>query len=209
LLAGTITMSPIGEIVLDALAFLTIICGTAGLVLSLGLIFFPERTRRIDAFLSRNYQLKERLAYFDQALSNELFIYRHSMLYGILFIIGSITTLGFLFFQMDVERLVVILPIKATRVLLWEIVLEALVLTGKLAGVIGVIIGAFLITAPGRLQRIEKRLNAGIATQPMVDRLDVFNQVVNVFSFRHPILIGSIGVLLSATLIILSFSNFF
>jgi hypothetical protein len=202
-------MNPVLSIIIDATAILTIVCGAAGLMLSLGLIFFPERTRRIDAFLSRNYQIKERLAYFDQTLPDEVFIYRQPVLYGMLFIVGSLVTLLFLFLGMDVERLLAVLHVDETQRLLWEMILEALVLTGKLAGVIGVVIGLFLMTAPGRLQHIEKRLNAWIATQPLVDRLDVFNHVVNVFSFRHPRLIGSIGVLLSAALLVLSLSNFF
>jgi len=179
------------------------------LLLSLGLIFFPERTRAIDEFLSRDYHLKERLAYFDQTIRNELFIYRHPLVYGALFTLGSVVTLIFLFSQMDVERLVGVLHIQENQRLLWEIALEVLVVTGKLAGVIGVIVGLFLMIAPGRLQRIEKRLDSWIATQPLVDRLDVFNHVINVFSFRHPILIGSIGVLLSTVLITLSLASFF
>ena len=202
-------MSPITKILLDATAILTIVSGTAGLLLSLGLIFFPERTRRIDAFLSRNYRLKERLAYFDQTVRNELFIYKRPRLNGILFIAGSIVSLIFLSFQIDVERLLAVLHVQESHRFLWAMTLEALVLTGQLAGLIGVVVGLFLMTAPGRLQRIENRLNRWFATQPLVDRLDVFNHVVNVFSFRHPMLIGSIGVLLSTTLILLSLSNFF
>lgn len=202
-------MNPIIEICLDTTAVLTIVCGVAGLLLSLGLIFFPERTRAIDEFLSRDYHLKERLAYFDQTIRNELFIYRHPLVYGALFTLGSVVTLIFLFSQMDVERLVGVLHIQENQRLLWEIALEVMVVTGKLAGVIGVIIGLFMIIAPGRLQRIEKRLDSWIATQPLVDRLDVFNHVINVFSFRHPILIGSIGVLLSTVLITLSLASFF
>ena len=202
-------MSPMTKIFLDATAILTIVSGTAGLLLSLGLLFFPERTRRIDAFLSRNYQVKERLAYFDQTVRNELFIYKRPKLYGILFISGSLVTLVFLFFQMDIERLLAVLHVQETRRFLWAMVLEAMVLTGQLAGMIGVIIGLFLMTAPGRLQHLENQLNRWIATKPLVDRLDVFNHVVNVFSFRHPVLIGSIGILLSTTLILLSLFSFF
>ncbi|MCB2167146.1 MAG: hypothetical protein KQI78_05755 [Deltaproteobacteria bacterium] len=202
-------MNAIVDICLDTTAILTIVCGVAGLIFSLSLIFFPERTRAIDEFLSRTYHLKERLAYFDQTIRNELFIYRHPMACGCCFIIGSVVTLIFLFTQMDVARLLGVLQIQDTQRLLWEMVLEGLVMAGKLAGVIGVIVGLFLIIAPGRLQRIENRLNSWVATQPLVDRLDVFNHVVNVFSFRHPILIGSIGVLLSIVLIALSISSFF
>jgi len=202
-------MNAIVDICLDTTAILTIVCGVAGLIFSLSLIFFPERTRVIDEFLSRTYHLKERLAYFDQTIRNELFIYRHPVGCGCCFIIGSLVTLIFLFTQMDVARLLGVLQIQDTQHLLWEMVLEGLVIAGKVAGAIGVIIGLFLIIAPGRLQRIENRLNSWVATQPLVDRLDVFNHVVNVFSFRHPILIGSIGVLLSIVLIALSISSFF
>jgi len=202
-------MNAIVDICLDTTAILTIVCGAAGLIFSLSLIFFPERLRAIDAFLSRTYHLKERLAYFDQTIRNELFIYRHPVGCGCCFIVGSVVTLIFLFTQMDVARLLGVLQIQDTQRLLWEMVLEGLVIAGKLAGAIGVIIGLFLIIAPGRLQRIENRLNSWVATQPLVDRLDVFNHVVNVFSFRHPILIGSIGVLLSIVLIALSISSFF
>ena len=202
-------MNAIVDICLDTTAILTIVCGAAGLIFSLSLIFFPERMRAIDTFLSRTYHLKERLAYFDQTIRNELFIYRHPVGCGCCFIVGSVVALIFLFTQMDVARLLGVLQIQDTQRLLWEMVLEGLVIAGKLAGAIGVIIGLFLIIAPGRLQRIENRLNSWVATQPLVDRLDVFNHVVNVFSFRHPVLIGSIGVLLSIVLIALSISSFF
>jgi hypothetical protein len=202
-------MNAIVDICLDTTAILTIVCGAAGLIFSLSLIFFPERMRAIDTFLSRTYHLKERLAYFDQTIRNELFIYRHPVGCGCCFIVGSVVALIFLFTQMDVARLLGVLQIQDTQRLLWEMVLEGLVIAGKLAGAVGVIIGLFLIIAPGRLQRIENRLNSWVATQPLVDRLDVFNHVVNVFSFRHPILIGSIGVLLSIVLIALSISSFF
>jgi hypothetical protein len=202
-------MNAIVDICLDTTAILTIVCGAVGLIFSLSLIFFPERMRAIDTFLSRTYHLKERLAYFDQTIRNELFIYRHPVGCGCCFIVGSVVALIFLFTQMDVARLLGVLQIQDTQRLLWEMVLEGLVIAGKLAGAIGVIIGLFLIIAPGRLQRIENRLNSWVATQPLVDRLDVFNHVVNVFSFRHPILIGSIGVLLSIVLIALSISSFF
>jgi hypothetical protein len=202
-------MNPILEICLDTTAILTIVWGTAGLLLSLGLIFFPERTRRIDAFLSRNYQLKERLAYFDQTIRQELFIYRRPVLWGVLFMLGATVTLIFLFSQLDLDHLLAVLPIEPSHRLLWQIALETLIWAGKLAGTIGVCIGLFLMIAPGRLRRIESRLNAWVATQPLVDRLDVFNHVVNVFSFRHPVLIGTVGVILSITLITLSIISFF
>ncbi|MGD9332063.1 MAG: hypothetical protein PVJ53_12170 [Desulfobacterales bacterium] len=202
-------MNPIAEIFLDTTAILTIVCGMAGFMLSVGLIFFPGRTRAIDKFLSRSYHLKEGLAYFDQTVRNELPIYRHPAIWGAFFIFGSAVTLIFLYFGLDSNRLLTVLGLQETQRLLGGMVLEVMVLTGKMAGVIGMVLGLFLMIAPDRLQKIEKRLNAWIATQPIVDRLDVFNHIVNLFSFRHPILIGSIGLLLSTALLALAIANFF
>ena len=202
-------MDPLLDICLDATAILTIVWGIAGLMLSLGLMFFPQHIQSIDKFFSRSYKLKERLTYFDQSIRNEALIYRRPMFFGILFTIGSVVTLIFLFSQLDLDHLLAVLNLQASHRLLWQMALETLVLAGKLAGIIGVIIGLFLMIAPSRLQRIECRLNAWVAKQPLVDRLDGFNQVVNVFSFRHPLLIGTIGTILSLTLITLSIISFF
>lgn len=202
-------MDPLLEICLDATAIFTIVWGIAGLLLSLGLMFFPKHIRSIDKFFSRSYKLKERLTYFDQSIPNEALIYRRPLFFGILFTIGSVVTLIFLFSQLDLDHLLAVLNLQPSQRLLWQMALETLVLAGKLAGIIGAVIGLFLMIAPSRLQRIEDRLNAWVATQPLVDRLDGFNQVVNVFSFRHPLLIGSIGTILSLTLITLSIISFF
>jgi hypothetical protein len=80
---------------------------------------------------------------------------------------------------------------------------------GQVSAAAGIAIGLLLIAAPARLRRWEERLNAWVPTQPLVDRLDAFHHEVNVFSFRHPVLMGSLGLALSLVLIALSLTNFF
>ena len=202
-------VTPLIEIGLEAAAVLTIVCGVAGLLLSLGLLFFPERIRHLNALLNRSYHVKERLAYFDQTLPGTLFIYRQPIVYGALLTVGSAVVLAFLAFQIDIDRLLAVLNLHGTRRLLWEMVLEAMMLTGKVAGAIGLLLGLALLIAPQRLQRVEARLNTWIGTQSLVDRLDSTSDAFDGFVFRRPVLTGSIGLLLSAVLIALSLFSFF
>jgi hypothetical protein len=202
-------MIAIKSILLDVTAILTVVFGVAGLVLSLALIFFPDLTRAVDAFFSKNYDLNKRLAYFDQTIRNDLFVYRHPKLYGATLIAGAFIALIYFWFGLDIGRLIEVLQVAPQNRLIWEMVLRVASLTGQAAALAGIVIGAFLMLAPGRLQRMERTLNKWIATQHLIDRLDVFNHVVDVFSFRHPLLIGSIGAVLSALLLFLAITNFF
>jgi hypothetical protein len=202
-------MTPLIAIGLDAAVLLTIVCGVAGLLLSLGLLLFPERIRHLNALLSRSYNVKERLAYFDRPLPDTLFIYRHPLVYGALLAVGAVMVLIFLVFQIDTDRLLAALDLQGIHVLLGEMILEAMMLTGKIAGTIGLLLGLALMVAPHRLQRIETRLNTWIGTQSLVDRLDRYNDAFDGFVFRRPVLAGSIGLLLSVILILLSMLSFF
>ena len=202
-------MIAIKSILLDVTAILTVVFGVAGLVLSLALIFFPDLTRAVDAFFSKNYDLNKRLTYFDQTIRNDLFVYRHPKLYGATLIAGAFIALIYFWFGLDIVRLIEVLQVAPQNRLICEMVLQVASLTGQAAALAGIVIGAFLMLAPGRLQRMERTLNKWIATQHLIDRLDVFNHVVDVFSFRHPLLIGSIGAVLSALLLFLAITNFF
>lgn len=202
-------MTPLIEIGLEAAAVLTIVCGVAGLLVSLGLLLFPERVRHLNALLSRSYHVKERLAYFDRTLPDTLFIYRQPLVYGALLTVGAAVVLAFLVFQIEIDRLLAVSDLQGIRRLLWEMALEAMMLTGKVAGAIGLLLGLALMIAPHRLQRIEARLNTWIGTQSLVDRLDSSSDAFDGFVFRRPVLTGSIGLLLSAILIVLSFFSFF
>ncbi len=202
-------MTPLIAIGLDAAALLTILCGVAGLLLSLGLLLFPERIRHLNALLSRSYHVKERLAYFDRTFPNTLFIYRHPLVYGALLTVGAVMVLIFLVCQIDTDDLLAVLDLEGTQRLLGEMALEAMMLLGKIAGTIGLLLGLALMIAPHRLQRIERRLNTWIGTQSLVDRLDSYNDAFDGFVLRRPVLTGTIGLLLSVILILLSMVGFF
>lgn len=202
-------MNALKDILLDVTAISTVVFGAAGLLLSLALIFFPDLTRSVDAFLSKNYDLKKRLAYFDQTIRDDLFVYRHPKVYGTTLIAGAVFALIYFWLGLDIERLLNVVQVAPQKRLLWEMALQAASLAGQAAALAGIVIGLFLIFAPGRLQRMEHKLNKWVATQHLIDKLDVFNQVVNIFSFRHPILIGSVGAALSALLLFLAVMNFF
>lgn len=202
-------MTPLIEVVLEATAILTVLIGAAGLLLSLGLLFLPERIRQLNRFFSRSYRVKEHLAYFDRTMPDTLFVYRRPAVYGALLSVGSGALLVFLLFQLKIDRLLVALNPHEAQRLLWEMALAAMIMAGKVTGVVGLLLGMSLIIAPARVQRIEQRLNTWIETQSLVDRLDRYNDAFDGLALRHPVLTGTIGVLLSTVLIFLSISSFF
>jgi hypothetical protein len=202
-------MSPLTEMALEATAALTLVFGVCGTLFSIALIFFPDLTRAVSDFFNRNIDLKTRLAYVDRNIRDDMFVYRHPVVYGLLMIAGAVVTLVFLTFRLDIPQLLAVLGIRSAHRPLWELACLFLAAVGQVAAAAGIAIGLFLILAPGRLKHWEARLNAWVPTQPLVDRLDVFHHVVNVFSFRHPVLMGSLGLVLSLVLVALSLTNFF
>jgi hypothetical protein len=201
--------NPFIDMLLEATGALTLVFGVLGALFSISLIFFPDLTRRVSDFFNRHIDLNARLAYFDRRIRDDLFVYRHPVAYGLLLIAGAGVTLVFLTYRLDIPRLLTGLGLAGSQRELWELAGRFLAALCRVGAVGGIGVGLFLILAPGRLKRWEERLNTWVATQPLVDRLDVFHHVVNVFSFRHPILIGSFGLALSLVLIALSLVNFF
>jgi hypothetical protein len=202
-------MSPITAMALEATGALTLVFGVCGTLFSLALLFFPDLTRAASDFFNRNIDLKTRLAYFDRRIRDDLFVYRHPVVYGLLMIFGAVVTLVFLTYRLDIPGLLAVLRVPPAHRPLWELGCLFLAAVGQVAAAAGIAIGLLLIAAPARLRRWEERLNAWVPTQPLVDRLDALHHEVNVFSFRHPVLMGSLGLALSLVLIALSLTNFF
>ena len=81
-----------------------------------------------------------------------------------------------------------------------EIVLRAIVIFGKLAGLTGVVLGGLLIFSAGKVRAIELRMGAGLTTQPIVDKLNEYNGGLDAVILRHPLIFGFAGLVASVQL---------
>jgi hypothetical protein len=72
---------------------------------------------------------------------------------------------------------------------------------------LGIVLGGFLLFAPGRLQRVENKLNTWFETRSIFAKLDQNIPEVDALFFRHPFFFGLTGAVLSFLVITLSVVN--
>jgi len=183
-----------------------LILGLVGLVISFLLLVSPNKARSVNSLFNQQITIDNKLTYLDKPVLTDSLTYRHNILFGIALIAGSGFLLVFLFFQMDTSR-VVNLFYDNKYLFLIDIIVKAMVLTGKIAGSAGVIFGLLLLFAPVAMMKIENKMDSWFATQFVVDRLDEFHHGVENLIFKYPILFGFAGLMTSLILVILSIGS--
>jgi hypothetical protein len=187
-------MGELQKICLDFIAIASLVIGTVSALISLLLIFNPQRLKSVGLLMNRNIYVEKKFANLNVYLPTGGLTYRFNYIFGTALICGSAFVLVFLFRKLQLP------PIEEP---ISEILLNALALLGKLAAFVGIIVGLFLMFAPEAMQRIEAAMNRNFDTQQLVDSLNA--QVVEIDSvfFRFPKLFGICGTIASGVLIYL------
>jgi len=188
----------IWEICLQAILILTIVIGISGISISLLLLFSPNLCRRMSKFCNRQVNIFHKLTYLNKNISIESLLYSHNTLFGIALILGATFSLIFFFFQLKTPHISYIIN---------ELIINSLVLLGKIASLTGIALGFFLLVAPNKIRNIENIMNIEVDTQSVVDRLDESHNDIDPIFFQHSFLLGSIGLIVSIILTILSITN--
>jgi hypothetical protein len=200
-------MEIIGQIGWRAVEILTLITGVLGMTLSIMLLFSPNRTKSLSNILNRKINLDEKINLLDKDIEIAHHFYNHHLMIGLLLIGGAVFSLFFFFFSLDVA--------KFTRVFLGyqkdtffpEIIIDSMVWIGKIACLMALIFGSLLVFAPGKMKQIENKLNSWFETKFIFEKLDQSSHELDSFIFRHPIMVGLIGAVLSFFLLSLSIIN--
>ena len=199
-------MEIIKDIGFQALEIFILVLGLVGLAISFLLLIFPNKARSINSLFSEQITIDSKLNYLDKPVLTDSLAYRHNILFGITLIAGSGFLLVFLFFQMDISRVVHLFSVNRYIVLV-DIVVKAMALAGKIAGFAGVIFGLLLLFAPEVMIKIENRMDSWFATQFVVDRLDEFHHGIENLILKYPLLFGFAGLMTSLILVILSIGS--
>jgi hypothetical protein len=199
-------MELIWDICLQAISIFVLILGIVGLALSLLLIISPNTAKSLSNTFNKYVIIDKKLTYLNKPIQTDSFTYQHNILTGLSLVGGSIFFLVFLFSRFDMAK-TLNLFLGHNYLFLYEIVLKTTVLIGKIAGFTGVVIGLCLLFLPGIMVKIENRMDAWIATQDMVDKLDEFHLGIDNIILRFPLLFGFTGLMTSAVLIILSIAS--
>jgi hypothetical protein len=196
------------QIALEAVEILTLIFGIFGITFSLLLIFSPGLTKSVSAVSNRYVHLDEKISYLDKNVQVDSFIYGHNAIFGICLSAGSAFALVFFFFRLDVSSFANIFFVSGKYVSTNEIIFEAVSWIGKIASFVGLLCGITLYVAPGKMKRIENVMNSWFETRPTFAKLDDSKHELDTLFFRHPVIYGSIGLILSLFVIVLSILNF-
>ena len=201
-------MEIIKDIGFQALEIFILILGLTGLAISFLLLVSPNKARYINSLFNQQITIDKQLTYLDKPVLTDSLTYQHNILFGITLIAGSGFLLVFLFFQLDIERVVNLFNDKK-YVFLIDIAVKVMVLMGKITGFAGVISGLLLLFAPEVMITIENKMDSWFATQFVVERLDEFHHGIENLILKYPLLFGFAGLMTSLILVILSIGSLF
>jgi hypothetical protein len=198
-----IVVDLIAEICFQALEIFILVLGITGLAISFLLLISPTKTQSISKLFDQKIAVEKKINYLDKPIGTDKLTYQHNIPFGIGLIAGSIFVLIFLFFKLDVVKIVKIFSSPDYAFLL-EIIISAMAMVGKIAGVLGFVFGIFLVFVPELMIKIENIMDSWVETESMVDKLDEFHHGIENIILKYPLLFGFTGLMTSAILIMLS-----
>jgi hypothetical protein len=187
------------DIFLRFAQIMTVIAGISGIALSLLLLFSPNLVKTLSDFFNYQLNLEKRLSSLNKYFKTGPIIYRHNILFGCCLIAGSVFALIFLFFKLNVTFANII----------YEILVESMILLGKISMFIGVILGFSLLFFPKKLEKVESKMSYWLDTQSVINKLDEFHDGIDTIFFRHAKSFGFVGLIISTILFILSIVNLY
>ena len=195
------------EIALQTVSILALIFGILGIAFSLLLLISPNIIQKISKVINRSIDVDKKVSYLDKDIQTESIIYKYHVIAGVSLIAGSGFILTFLVFKLDIAAFANIFFSSQKYALINEIILNSIAIIGKLVGVTGIIIGIILLFSPGKMKKLEKKVNTWFSTQNMVSKLDENHHDIDTFIYRHAVLFGLTGLITSILLTFLATVN--
>ena len=195
------------DIAFHTVEILTLLFGILGMAFSLLLLFSPRLTKSLGNFFNRSVSLDPKINILDRDIPTEAFIYSHHIIIGICLVAGSIFALIFFFFNIDISNFAKVFLGSRKYFMTLEIVFIFFAWVARLACVVGLISGLFLLFAPAKMQAIEGKVNTWFETQTIFEKLDRNGLELDALFFRHPFFFGMAGAIVSFLIITLSVAN--
>ena len=195
------------EMFIGFVEIFAVVVGICGLLLSLSLIFIPQRLQQVSGVFNRSVDVDKKITSLDMELGTERLIYQHNVISGVCIMVGSAFVLVFLLYRFDAAKFAVAFFGDHEYLSTYEIIITALSVLGKVAGIIGLLIGSILLFTPDQLKQFEKRINHNYSTQSFIEKLDNTQADIDSFVFKKPRMFGFIGLVLSTILLILAIDN--
>jgi len=195
------------EIALQAVGILALLFGILGIAFSLLLLISPNVTKKMSNIFNRSIDVDKKVSYLDKDIQTESIIYKHHVITGVCLIIGSGFILIFLMFKLDVANFVNIFFSSQKYASINEIISNSMAMIGKIVGVTGIIFGFILLFLPGKMKKIEKKVNTWFSTQHAINKINETHHDIDTFIYRHAVLFGLTGLIVSIFLTVLATFN--
>jgi hypothetical protein len=200
-------MDSFWDIAIHTVEILTLLFGVLGMAFSLLLLISPRLTKTVGSFFNRSINVEHKINILDKDIETETLIYGHHVVFGLCMVAGSVFAFIFFVFNLDISNFANVFIVSQKYFVILEIVFYAFVWIARVACVLGMVFGSFLLFAPDRMRRVEKKVNIWFETRGIFSKLDQTGPELDVFLFRHPFFFGLTGALLSFLIITLSVAN--
>ena len=200
-------MDIIEQIALQTLEIITLVTGIMGITFSVMLLISPRLTKSLSKTLNRRINFEDKLDFLDKDIQIANHFYNHNVMFGLLLIGGAIFSLFFFFFSLDIAKFVSIFIGTQKDTFFVEIIIDTIILIGKIACFAAVFYGLLLVFTPAKIRRLESNLNSWFETKSIIEKLDNSSHELDSIIFRHPVLFGLAGAALSFLLLSLSIVN--
>ena len=200
-------MDLVVKIIIQTIEILTLIFGILGIILSLLILFSLDTTKSLSEIFNSTVNIDKNIKCLDKHIQTENFFYKHNLFIGTGLTVASVFFINFLFFQLDIDHFLKALSIPVKYFMLSQVISNSMALFGKISGITGFFTGIALLLMPGTLHRLENKLNFWLSTQTIEEKLNEIHKDTDTICFLHPLLFGTLGLLTSVFLTILSILN--
>ena len=192
------------DIGLHTVEILTLLFGVLGMAFSLLLLISPRLTKSAGNFFNRNINVESKFNILDKDIKTETLIYGHYVVFGLCMVAGSVFAFIFFVFNLDIANFANVFIVSRKYFVIFEIVFYAFAWIAKIACILGIVFGGFLLFAPDKMRNVDQKVNIWFETRGIFAKLDQTGPELDVFLFRHPFFFGLTGALVSFLIITLS-----
>lgn len=195
------------DIALHTVEILTLLFGILGMAFSLLLLFSPRLTKSLSSFFNRSISVEPKINLLDRDIPTEALIYSHHIIFGLCLVAGSIFALIFFFFNLDLSNFARVFLGSRKYFMTLEVVFIFFAWVARLACILGLVSGLYLIFKPQKMQAFEGKMNSWFETRTFFEKLDRTGPDLDVIFFRHPFFFGMAGAVISFLIITLAIVN--
>ena len=201
-------MKIITDIFIESSEIFTVVAGGLGIGLFIVMIITLDILRALGKVFNRPYSVKQMEKTVDKRKDIEKLLYRQSKVLGIIIVISSVYVFLFLFYKLDLEKILSLLKVKSAMQPFTLALLQTAKLFSIFSMILAFIFGIILFVDKSSAEKISDIFSTWYSTEELEDKLDetIFKDT-DTICFLHNKFIGFLGLVASVILFGLAVAN--